>query len=717
MASYKTPGVYVEEISTLPPSVAEVATAVPAFIGYTNTRQTEEVTEVFLAKVAGTNVFTLAEKPVSTLDIDDPNITVTLDPANKTITLGPVTEDKEFSVTYSYNKIKPVRINTLLEFKNLFGRTKPADIKVACDYDDDSKALEIQKIDIKESSRRYLMYYALQLFYSNGGGACYIVSVGSYNEVGASISYSDLKEGLDAISKVDEPTLLVFTDAVNLPNKTDCFQLYQDALAQCNKLGDRFGIFDVLPGDNNAFQFRNNIGNNFLKYGAAYMPYLKTTIPYYWLEDQVDVEIPPYFAIQYPDANGIEISYMGAADPPKFRIAAKGGEIDFKVENQDLTIEGVGGSGKPAKDIIRAWEEWKKTADDNAKKFDITPVGDGEHLVGKLNKENLASNEKEIIDAGDGLKITYSPAQGETSTPSITINETSNRPAFSITGGVLAISGVGASPNAKTGAEVEAVWNDWKSKNDHQGFEIKVIGTSSPRGSSKITSNAEKNIDRKSTFKLNALQAKNTNLYQAIKLAIGNHRLTLPPGPAIAGVYAQVDRDRGVWKAPANVSLSAVIGPDFVINNDLQNDLNVDATSGKSINAIRSFTGKGTLVWGARTLAGNDNEWRYISVRRLFNLVEESIQKSTGFAVFEPNDTATWLKVKAMIDSYLYGLWQQGALAGPAPEQAYFVNVGLGKSMTPQDILEGRMIIEIGLAAVRPAEFIILKFSHKMQEA
>jgi len=191
----------------------------------------------------------------------------------------------------------------------------------------------------------------------------------------------------------------------------------------------------------------------------------------------------------------------------------------------------------------------------------------------------------------------------------------------------------------------------------------------------------------------------------------------LPPSPAVAGVYATVDRDRGVWKAPANVSLAAVIGPVTKITDKDQENLNVDPTGGKSINAIRAFTGKGTLVWGARTLAGNDNEWRYVSVRRLFNMIEESTKKATAFAVFEPNDAATWLKVKAMIESYLFGLWEQGALAGPTPEAAYFVNVGLGKTMTAQDILEGRMIVEIGVAAVRPAEFIILRFTHKMQEA
>lgn len=216
---------------------------------------------------------------------------------------------------------------------------------------------------------------------------------------------------------------------------------------------------------------------------------------------------------------------------------------------------------------------------------------------------------------------------------------------------------------------------------------------------------------------MSALSTTNTADYQKVKLALAAQRVTLPPSAAVAGVYARVDRDRGVWKAPANVSLNSVIQPTIDITSDEQEDLNVDATSGKSINAIRSFTGKGTLIWGARTLAGNDNEWRYVNVRRLFIMIEESTRKATSFAVFEANDATTWLKVKGMIESFLYGLWERGALAGPKPESAYFVQVGLGRTMSPQDILEGRLIVEIGIAAVRPAEFIILRFSHKLQEA
>jgi phage tail sheath protein FI len=190
--------------------------------------------------------------------------------------------------------------------------------------------------------------------------------------------------------------------------------------------------------------------------------------------------------------------------------------------------------------------------------------------------------------------------------------------------------------------------------------------------------------------------------------------VVLPPSGAVAGVYAAIDRTRGVWKAPANVSLADVSGVAVKINDQGQEDLNV-TTTGKSVNAIRAFAGKGCLVWGARTLAGNDNEWRYVPVRRFFNMAEESIRKATEPFVFEPNDRGTWVRVRAMIENFLTVQWRQGALAGTVPQQAFFVKVGLGETMTSQDILEGRMIIEIGMAVVRPAEFIILRFAHKMQ--
>ena len=169
--------------------------------------------------------------------------------------------------------------------------------------------------------------------------------------------------------------------------------------------------------------------------------------------------------------------------------------------------------------------------------------------------------------------------------------------------------------------------------------------------------------------------------YNKILAEISNLSITLPPSSAIAGIYARVDGDRGVWKAPANVSLNYVITPTVKITNNIQDGLNIDTVAGKSINAIRTFTGKGTLVWGSRTLAGNDSEWRYVPVRRFFNMAEESIKKATEQFVFEPNDANTWIRVRAMIENFLILQWRAGALAGAKPEQAFYVRIGLGQTM------------------------------------
>jgi len=449
MLAYKTPGVYVEEISTLPPSVAEVSTAIPAFLGHT-------------------------EK------------------AKKTI----------------------ARVSTMLEYEEIFGGPSTAEIKVT--LADGATPV----VDVTAST--YVLYHALSHYFKNGGGACYIVSVGDYNDALAAANFD---EGLKRLEKEDEPTLVILTDAIGL-SEADFHAACDASLRHCHDLGDRFAILDVkttADATNDAKKFRDGIGKNYLDYGAAYYPDLQTTLSHAY--DEAEVEI---------------------------------------TDNRSVANGGSGNS---------------------------TPIS------------------------------------------------------------------------------------------------------------------------------LSTIRSSQTAVYQQIKKLIGAEQLVLPPSAAIAGVYASVDRDRGVWKAPANVSLAAVVGPTRKITNAEQDNLNVDPTGGKSINAIRAFTGIGTLAWGARTLAGNDNEWRYVSVRRLFVMIEESTRKASSFAVFEPNDMSTWLKVRGAIESFLYGLWERGALAGSTPEAAYYVKVGLGTTMTAQDILEGRMIIKIGIAAVRPAEFIVLQFSHKLQEA
>ena len=468
MPTYKTPGVFVEEISKLPPSVAQVETAIPAFIGYTK------------------------------------------------------------NDTYSGLSLinKPQRIKTLKDYEDMFGGPQSQALTITVDA---ANSLT----DITVASVKYRLYYALQLYFANGGGPCYIVSAGKYN---GAVAYGDdttgLRGALLSVAKEDEPTILVLADAAGL-GKDDFYKWYKDALQQAGTLTDRVVLLDVFNTGEQPFgavaaDFRTAIGTSYLSYGAAYYPWLRTTLTPF-----VDEE----------------------------KQAVSGGTI-------------------PNGAVLRL--------PDDAKPADL-------------------------------LKSVYH-----------------------------------AYPQ----------------------------------------------------------------LYSDIKKAVAKDKnlIVLPPSAAIAGIYAYVDSTRGVWKAPANVSLNYVKAPVVKIDDEDQKDMNVSDT-GKSVNAIRSFSGKGILVWGARTLAGNDNEWRYISVRRFFNMVEESVKKASEPFVFEPNDANTWVKVRGMIENFLTLQWRDGALQGAKPDEAFYVSIGLGETMSALNILEGRMIVEIGMAVVRPAEFIILKFSHKMAEA
>ncbi len=186
-------------------------------------------------------------------------------------------------------------------------------------------------------------------------------------------------------------------------------------------------------------------------------------------------------------------------------------------------------------------------------------------------------------------------------------------------------------------------------------------------------------------------------------------RIVAPAG-TIAGLIAQNDATRGVWKAPTNLALQGVQGLDYTLT-----ETDSGWLTPLGVNCLRWFPGRGLLAWGARTLAGEDAadaDWKYISVRRLALFIEESVDRGTKWAEFEPNAEALWLKLQDLVGNFLTGLWRRGALLGPKPETAFYVKCGLGTIMTQRDIDEGRLILEIGMAAVRPAEFIILRISH-----
>ncbi len=188
----------------------------------------------------------------------------------------------------------------------------------------------------------------------------------------------------------------------------------------------------------------------------------------------------------------------------------------------------------------------------------------------------------------------------------------------------------------------------------------------------------------------------------------------LPPSGAMAGIYTMTDQNKGVWNAPANTSPVMATDVTFHLTDAELAALNVPV-NGKAIDAIRYFVGRGPVVWGARTLDGNSNDYRYIQVRRTLIYIEQSIKTALQPFVFAANDGQTWATVTAMIANFLTGVWTQGGLMGAKASEAFNVQCGLGSTMTGQDILDGYMIVQVTLQMIHPAEFIVLSFKQQMQ--
>ena len=675
-STYKTPGVYVEEVSLFPPSIAQVETAVPAFIGYTETHSK-----------FGENLL-----------------------------------------------LKPTKIRSLAEYEESFGGA-PETIVNSVDID------ALNNVVATKLDKGFLLYDSLRLFFANGGAKCYIISVGEYPASTTGLEDAALKDGLTALEKEDEPTLILFPDAIFL-DADKLISLQQSALAQAAKLGDRFCLLDTRPNEKNeegvvtvdfedkAQEFRNAIGVNNLKYGAAYGPYLRTN-----LEKN----------ITYRDIKG-KIKRLGGASVGLSGLTTESETLNALniLDNALSDVDAFDanfsdGLGKLEEDFLDLenlfnTEMASGTFTTQKTAYQNLVIGVFNILKDKVNP--IALNTGSAFAAGV-VDSAGQPVRYVLEDVIASVGDTAPGVLFSAASTLLSL----AAHVARTGADLASVvgadlsapgWGTFVDGDAGDFYSTSPFTTQDQKkenmkeGASRVASTFKAILAELSSLRDTALAYESTYenallarfpLFKTIVNRTKNTVTDIPPSGAIAGVYTAVDNQRGVHKAPANVSLNSVVGVADLISHDQQQDLNVDVVAGKSINVIRPFTGKGILVWGARTLAGNDNEWRYVPVRRFFNMVEESAKKATEQFVFEPNDANTWTKVKAMIENFLINQWRSGALAGSTPEQAFFVNVGLNQTMTAQDVLEGKMIVEIGMAAVRPAEFIILRFSHKLQEA
>lgn len=520
MGAMKTPGVYIVEKNAIPSSVVEVATAVPAFVGYTETAANG--TDSLINKPWKINSMSEFQKYFG--GAPAPIFTI-LSPTEMAAGNELLVEDEELDV--EKKKTTKSKENVKVD-KDVF------------------RANTSQGIFMVKAENNYTLYYNMMLFFANGGGSCYVVSIGDYDAPQKAKAFTN---GLSSLSTEMEPTMIVIPEAVNLPTD-DCNKVQQQMLMHCGDMKSRVAILDVpvdrYPQTDTVVDyitpFRENANNN-LSYGAAYYPWLLTSV----------------------------------------------------LSDSDIT-----------EDFI---------------KFGLT--------------------------IQEFIKLTL--PEGETQNNLI----------------------------------------DFVEKNT---------------------------TDNKLTKEIHQVLLQNVPVYQQIIRSIKENLNLLPPSAAVAGIYSMTDDSRGVWKAPANVSVNMVIKPSVNMTNAEQEDLNMPL-NGKAVNAIRSFIGDGIKVWGARTLDGNSQDWRYINVRRTMIYLEESVKNAARSYVFEPNDSGTWINMKCMIENFLRSVWKRGGLAGATPEDAYNVFVGLGETMTPEDILDGIMRITVLVAISRPAEFIEITFQQQMQKS
>lgn len=521
---YKTPGVYIVEKDAFPNTVVEVDTAIPVFIGYTETA---------------------ADGPV------------------------PVGG-------------KPMYIASLADYQRIFGNAQAP--QYALTLSDDQKNC----LPSLHQELRFFLYHSVALYFLNGGGPAYVISVGTFADAIAKGKTADdfmvpnpagaiQAAPLEALKKVPDVTLIVAPDTTLLSSASDCYDFWQQALMHCNAMQSRMAMIDIYQGDqprthdpdNDVISgsqtgMRDAIGTDFLNYGVAYYP---------WLNFDV-------------------------------------------VSERAITFDCLDDAGLPA-------------------------------LVTALKAELAAM------------------------TPQ---------------------------PNATMSARMNDLYA--------------TIGQRLPPDASPLPPRKEARAD--AVLRLHGSLRQISPLYKRLVADMLKLANQLPPAAAMAGVYAQTDATRGVWQAPANVSIASAVSPIVDISQEDQEDLNMPL-DGKAVNAIRAITGRGLVVWGARTLDGNSQDWRYINVRRTLIMLEQSAKLAMLPYVFAPNVATTWVSVQNMIANFLTNIWQNGGLAGAKAQDAFNVAVGLGSTMTSNDVLDGYMRVAINVAMVHPAEFIELTFQQQMQ--
>lgn len=599
MGNMKTPGVYIVEKNAFPNSVVEAETAIPAFIGITDKAQNgnddlKGVPWKISSMTEYLQYFGGAPELEFAVDI------------KKYFYLSEEQKKEEKALPDTLAEPAPGTFQYCIRPSGECGKVK-FDNKVGTEEDDkNGEETPVGYAFRVDGANPYTLYYNMMMFFANGGGTCYVVSVGSYGD-GSKDTLNDknVEAALAALEKIQEVTMIIVPEAVNYEECTGNMQ--QLMMKHCGEMANRFAILDVPSGaantplDKRMEAFQNTV-TNYFSYGAAYFPWLNTSV----LSER---------------------------------------DLNSKMFN------------------------WKKGVYSNAKKLTVDPnlanIADAYYS----NTIELTTDENIKIVNGITFKLSSEIENGEV---------------------------------IKDGTLLYTISQYAEKKDDAKALISKTFTVIWPTPTNMNEFYA-------------ALSNSSPLFKQAIKAILKQLNL-LPPSAAMAGIYTMVDRSRGVWKAPANVTLNYVNSPAEDIDDEGQAGLNAPM-NGKAINVIRAFRGEGIKVWGARTLDGNSLDWRYINVRRTLLFLEESVKNAARAYVFEPNDAGTWINMKCMIENFLRSVWKRGGLAGATPEDAFEVHIGLGDTMTGDDILEGIMRITVLVAVTHPAEFIEITFQQQMQKS
>ena len=581
----------------------------------------------------------------------------------------------------------PWKISSMTEFVKYFGGAPTPKLTAAIK----DKNLQLTGLT------PFRLYYQMVLFFANGGSTCYIVSVDPYKKkienngteggdkyCTTKISADSLISGIDKLALVQEVTMVVIPEAVCL-SEADCTKVQQQMLMHCGgSMKNRFAILDVFCKEKRKEKliedFQTNIGTNFLSYGAVYYPWLKTSV---LSERDVDGSLIHWEREEIVKCID-EGNDMDVAMKQLFYSAFRFVKLNLQESKEDgynLVINGT----PLAFDTT--------TADTfNIGALSVFDVKDESEDKSKAQEKVFTFNLEEKEAPVLYITLTKTTIEGDSEGNKKEIVQT-----------------IISKDKEKTDLITDL--NTLKKHIEDEKVPTLLCETSSD--SIFLFINIDDETSRRT---LHQALLNCCFLYKQKIQDLINELNLLPPSAAMAGLYTMVDSTRGVWKAPANVSLNYVVSPAEDIDDDEQANLNAPM-NGKAINVIRSFRGEGVKVWGARTLDGNSLDWRYINVRRTLIFLEESVRNAARAYVFEPNDAGTWINMKCMIENFLRSVWKRGGLAGATPEDAFEVHVGLGDTMTGEDILEGIMRITVLVAVTHPAEFIEITFQQQMQKS